>query len=66
MNLTVKDVQSIIKVAQNEMKYGKYLFGITLVRPISATSGENHQIIYDSRTLESGSDSEPIPYVMEV
>ncbi len=66
MNLTVKDIQSIIKVTQNETKYGKYLFAITFVQPISAISGEDHQIIYDSRPLESGSDSEPIPYVAEV
>jgi hypothetical protein len=66
MNLTIKDINNIIQVSQKERLQGKYIFGIILVRPKSATEGEDHKIIYDSRSLISATDNEPIPYIVEI
>lgn len=64
MNLSKQDISRIIQVSQSEIRKGRYVRGITALPIECATSGDNHQIIFNTCELMSATESEPIPYVV--
>jgi len=63
VRLTVHDIQRLIELSQDAGRKGQYVYGITIIAPVSATQGENSTFAVDFRSKRNATENDPIPLV---
>lgn len=63
VTLTLYDIVNIIRTANNAGMRGEYVYSLSIMKPQTATQGENSCIVPECGALRSASESEPTPIV---
>jgi len=63
VSLNIHDIQRLIELSQSAGRNGQYVYGITIIAPVTATQGDNSTFAVDFRSKRNAGENDPIPQV---